>query len=144
MQRVACMDTLAGELFRKDSNEMLPRYLRKQICKRRHTYENLQKQDFLCILNSESIPLEEQEKIHKLRWEAFRANRANEEQLEATKELLLDENFSEDIAYEEQLCKHYTELENMHEAFMENAKALLYLTKPYKRGPLRRWLTPAF
>lgn len=126
---------LAGDLFREESNRMLPPEIQILVEIRRQKYEEINYIDnvnFSTLRSDGFMPEEQFNRLLNLRWYLLRFHRENEIALEQAKELI------------KKLCSHYTrkggykldlkfaEIRKMHTEFMAKAQELLDETRPYR------------
>lgn len=126
---------LAGDLFREESNLMLPPDIQILVEIRRDRYEDMNYIDnanFSTLRSYCQMPEAQFNKLILLRWELLRVHRQNEILLEQTKVLIKKVAERYNRKSMEALCANYRQIKKMHDVFMEKSGILLDETKPYR------------
>lgn len=126
---------LAGDLFREESNRMLPPEIQILADVRRSRYEEMNYVDnanFSTLRSYCYMPEEQFNKLILLRWELLRLENQNEIILEETKEL--QKKVAERCTRKglQTLNKNYEMIKQMHDIFMAKSDVLLKETMPYR------------
>lgn len=126
---------LAGDLFREESNRMLPPEIQILVEIRRERYEEMNYVDnvnFSTLRSYCYMPEKQFDKLLPLRWELLRLHNQNEIILEETKALY--QKVAERCTRKslQTLYARYETIKTMHNIFMAKSDVLLEETKPYR------------
>lgn len=126
---------LAGDLFREESNCMLPPEIQILVEMRREKYQEVNYIDnvnFSTLRRDGFMPEEQFDRLLSLRWYLLRFHRENEIVLEETKALI--EKYCKKRTRKGEIALHakYDQIKKMHEEYMKKAQNLLDETRPYR------------
>jgi hypothetical protein len=134
---------LLGDLFREESNCMLPPDIQIAVEERRYRYEevnDIHNINFVVFGREKKMSDELFKKLLTLRWKLLRMNKENEIQLQEVKVMLKKYEKRPKRKLGQDICAKYDKIRKYHKEYMEQTAYLLGETDPYTEGILDKFI----